>query len=451
MENKDLFESMPVRKAAMKMATPLMFSMLVTVIYNMADTFFIGQTGDANQVAAVSLTAPVFMLLMALGNIFGMGGSTYISRSLGKQDVEKAKHISSFAFYSTFAVGCVAMVGLLVMMNPLVGILGSSSETVGFCKDYLGWYVLGAPFVLCSFTLSNIVRSEGASKQAMIGNILGSVINIILDPIMILGLGLGVTGAAIATVIGNIVAVIYFVTYIMRKSQVLSVSIRDWKMDKDILKGIMVIGIPVSINNILMSIAYLFVNNYLKAYGDSAIGAMGIANKVVSLVILLLIGFTAGIQPLLGYAFGAKNEARLQALIKFASYCVVLGGLVGGVLIYILAEPIIHIFIDDLEVRYYGTMMLRALIISTPVVGISFILSSLFQAMGKGVQSMVLALARQGFIFIPIISIMSYTVGLNGIIYAQAITDVATTLIAVLMWLGLKQRGQLMKVEEVEV
>lgn len=415
MEKNELFETMPIKKAVMKMSIPLMTSLLVTVIYNMADTFFIGQTGDANQVAAVSLTTPIFMLLMALSNVFGMGGSALISRTLGAKDTEGVKHISSFCFYSSIFLGIICILVLNLKMEFILKILGTSALTKSFCKEYLLYYIAGAPFVLCTFTLGNVVRSEGYSKEAMIGNMIGTFLNIILDPIMILFLGMGVKGAALATVIGNISSVIYFVYHITTKSSILSLSIKDFIMSKEIIKGVMVVGIPASINNILMSISYVFVNNYLKVYGDAAIAGMGIANKVVSLATLLLVGF------------------------------------VGGAIIFIFANAIVRVFIDDVQIVSYGTSMLRALMISSPVVGIIFVLSNLFQAMGKGTQSMVLAVGRQGIIFIPVIYIMSHLLGLKGIIISQALTDILTAILAISMFIHVKRKENLTLKKEVKI
>ena len=451
MEKNELFETMPIKKAVMKMSIPLMTSLLVTVIYNMADTFFIGQTGDANQVAAVSLTTPIFMLLMALSNVFGMGGSALISRTLGAKDTEGVKHISSFCFYSSIFLGIICILVLNLKMEFILKILGTSALTKSFCKEYLLYYIAGAPFVLCTFTLGNVVRSEGYSKEAMIGNMIGTFLNIILDPIMILFLGMGVKGAALATVIGNISSVIYFVYHITTKSSILSLSIKDFMMSKEIIKGVMVVGIPASINNILMSISYVFVNNYLKVYGDAAIAGMGIANKVVSLVTLLLVGFAAGAQPIMGYSYGAKNNKRLGELLRFLFKAAVIGGFVGGAIIFIFANAIVRVFIDDVQIVSYGTSMLRALMISSPVVGIIFVLSNLFQAMGKGTQSMVLAVGRQGIIFIPVIYIMSHLLGLKGIIISQALTDILTAILAISMFINVKRKENLTLKKEVKI
>ena len=451
MEKNELFESMPINKAVMQMSVPLMTSMLVTVIYNMADTFFVGQTGDPNQVAAVSLTTPIFMLLMALSNVFGMGGAALISRTLGAKDTKKVKHISAFCFYSSITLGIICIIFLNLAMEPILKMLGTSTLTKGFCKEFLVYYIAGAPFVICSFTLGNLLRSEGLSKEAMIGNMIGTFLNIILDPIMILAMNMGVRGAAIATVIGNMSSAVYFVMIVTRKSNVLSLSIKDFKITKSILTGVMVVGIPASISNILMSISYIFVNNYLKLYGDSAIAAMGIANKVVSLVTLLLVGFAGGAQPIMAYSYGAKNNKRLSELLRFLFKSVVIGGFIGGLVIFIFANSIVKVFINDAQIVEYGTSMLRALMLSTPIIGIVYVLGNLFQGMGKGTQSMILAVGRQGLIFIPVLSIMSKIAGLQGLIISQALADVLTAVLSVGMFISIKRSENISLKKEVNL
>ena len=379
------------------------------------------------------------MLLMAISNVFGMGGASLISRSLGAKDNEKVKHISAFCFYSSVILGFICILIFNLAMEPILKLLGTSTLTKSFCKEFLVYYIAGAPFVICTFTLGNLLRSEGLSKEAMIGNMIGTILNIILDPIMILGMGMGVRGAAIATVIGNMSSFAYFIIR-TRKSNVLSLSIKDFIISKDIILGIMVVGIPASISNILMSLSYVFVNNYLKLYGDSAIAAMGIANKVVSLVTLLLVGFAAGAQPIMAYSYGAKNNKRLSELLRFLFKAVIIGGFIGGSIIFIFANNIIKIFINDIQIVKYGTTMLRALMISTPIIGIVNVLSNLFQAMGKGTQSMTLAVGRQGLIFMPVLYVMSKVAGLEGVIISQATTDFLTAILAVLMFMHIKRQ-----------
>ena len=310
--NTDLFEKVSVPKAVATMAVPTMISMLVVVIYNMADTFFIGQTQDPLQVAAVSLATPVFMIFMALGNLFGIGGSSAISRALGEKHKERAWHISSFCCYGAVGLGVIVAFFSMLGMEGILKLIGASENTIGFARQYLMIISIGAPTILFSTAFANILRGEGAARESMVGNLLGTIVNIVLDPVMILMLGWGVTGAALATIIGNIAACLFYLQYFLRKKSTLSISWKYFKAGDGIAKSVVAIGIPASLNNILMSFANIILNQALVGYGDTPVAAMGVAMKSNMLVVLLQIGLCVGIQPLIGYNYGAGNKKRLM-------------------------------------------------------------------------------------------------------------------------------------------
>lgn len=316
--NRDLFEKTSVPKAVALMAIPTIVTMLVVVIYNMADTFFIGQTGDAMQVAAVSLATPVFMVFMALGNLFGIGGSSAISRALGEKNEQRARHISAFCCYGSLGVGILMTLIFILFMDGILKMIGASPATIDYARQYLTFVAIGAPFVMFGTAYGNIVRGEGAAKESMIGNLIGTITNIILDPIMILWLGWGVSGAAVATVLGNVAACIFYLYYLLHKKEtVLSIKPSDFQWKNRIASGVFSIGIPASLNNILMSCANILLNKVLISYGDTPVAAMGIAMKANMIVILLQIGLCAGIQPLIGYNYGARNVKRLKKVFFF--------------------------------------------------------------------------------------------------------------------------------------
>lgn len=441
--NQDVFEKYPVPKAVFTMALPTVLSMLVTVFYNMADTFFVGQTGDPNQVAAVSLTTPVFLLLMAVGNIFGIGGSSFISRLLGEQHRDKAKKVCAFCFYGCIVFGLAMMAIFLGGMDVILNLIGADASTYGFAKDYLTYIGYGSVFVVISNAFGNIVRGEGAAKQAMIGMMLGTVINIVLDPIMIIGLNMGVAGAAIATIIGNFGATLYYLFYLLKGKTILSISPKEFSLNRETMAGVFSIGVPASLNNMLMSVANIILNIYLVSYGNTAVAAMGVAMKVNILVILTCIGVGMGIQPLIGYNYGSGNHTRMKAIIKFGLLCNVCIGTVISIVYFVFSKPIVSAFIQDPDVISNGVMMLRVLMISGPFIGIMFVLNFSFQAMGKALPSLLLSLGRQGLFFFPILIIGNTLFGLNGIIFAQPLADVASVFIALAMFLfinrGLKR------------
>ena len=302
------------------MVIPSIMTVLVLIIYNMADIFFIGQTGDPNQVAAISLTMPVFMLFIALGNTFGIGGSSLISRLLGQKDNARASRVSSFCFYGSIVTGFIMIAVFLLGMEGILKIIGANEKTVDFARVYLSCVAVGAPFIILPPAFGHIVRSEGAPKQAMIGMMIGAVINIILDPIMILTLNLGVAGAAWATVIGNVVGSIYFIHYLRGKKTLLSIKIAEAKIDRPDMAGLFAIGVPASLNNLLMSVSNILLNNVLNGYegGEVYIAAMGVAMRASILLVLTQLGFAMGIQPLVGYNYGAKNMERLKKIVQFS-------------------------------------------------------------------------------------------------------------------------------------
>ena len=439
-DKKHLFENMAVPKAVAKLAMPTVLSMLVTILYNMVDTYFVGQTGDANQVAAVSIVTPVFFILMSLGNIFGIGGSSLISRLLGEGRPEKAKYVSSFSFYGSIVIGLL-MIGVFFWGMPFIlKMIGSDEYTSGFAREYLRWITFGAPFIIVSAAAPNIVRSEGSAKAAMAGMMIGTVTNIILDPIMILTLDMGVAGAAVATSLGNIVATGFYVVYFLRSKTILSISPKDFRMNDGITGTVFAIGIPASVNQLLMTASNIIMNNLLNNYGPNAVAAMGIAFKAASLIAMLQIGVAMGVQPLIGYNYGSLNYTRMKAVMRFALISNLVIGTILSAAYFVFTRGIVGAFIADTDVIDIGTKMLRALMLAGPVLGVLFVSMSAFQAMGKAMAALVLSLSRQGLVFVPAIILGNIIFGLDGIIYAPAIADFGSIFMAVALFLRINNQ-----------
>lgn len=431
---KDLFEKYSIPKAVFTLAVPTMLSMLVTIIYNMADTFFVGQTGDANQVAAVSLAMPIFLLLMAFGNIFGIGGGAFISRLLGKRNLEEIKKTSAFSFYGCIALGLLSMAAFLLFMDPILSMAGASINTMDFAQGYLTIIAYGAIFICLQTSLAQIVRSIGAVNEAMIGMMIGTVINIVLDPIMILGMGMGVEGAAWATVIGNACAVIYFIHYIVKKSDVLSIDRRYLKFEGIIAKNTFAIGIPASVNNILMSISMMIMNNFASAYGDNVIAAFGVSLRVFTVVVMLSLGLAMGIQPFIGYNYAQGNFSRMNGAIKFSSIVGVVMGVIVMAVSLAFPTQIVSFFINDPDVVEVGAYILTVQMLVAPILGIQFIITTVYQSIGKAIPSLVLSVCRQGLAFIPLLIIGSTFFQLQGIIWTQPLADFFSVILAVGMY-----------------
>lgn len=447
-DNTKIFAEYKVPRAVAAMALPSMMGMLINIIYNLADTFFVGQTGDSNQVAAVSVSMPLFFFFLAIGNLFGIGGCAFISRSLGEGKKDKVKTISSFCIYGALVLGIFIGILFFFFREPLLYLVGASNNTIGFAQDYLKWVAVGAPFSVLSITVCNLVRGEGAAKISMVGSVLGQIVNVILDPIFILGSGdklfgitlpfgldMGVAGAAIATVLGNVFSVVFFLVYFLRGKSILSITPKRFSMKNGIAKGVINVGLPASLNNLLMSISNIIVNIVLVSYGDNAVAAMGVAMKANMLVIMLQIGLAQGVQPLIGYCYGAKNYTRMKKCMGFSIVCNIVIGTVMMLFYLVFRENVISMFIDDAEVVSLGVKMLTAIMSPGPVIGIMFVLNFAFQGMGKGIQSFILSVGRQGLVYIPLLFILNKLVGLDGIIWAQAAADFVCVIMSIIMFI----------------
>lgn len=437
-KREKIFASYPIPKAVAALAVPSVLSSIVNVIYNMADTYFVSLMKDTEATAAVSLTMPVFLFFVAFGNIFGVGGSAYISRSMGEGRKDRVKKISSFAIFSSILSGALLLALILIFIKPLITALGSTGEeTTEYAYGYLKYIAIGGPMIVTSITASNLVRGEGGAKESMVGMMIGTVTNIILDPVMILTMKMGVAGAAIATVIGNVASVVYYAIYLMKGNSILSCNPKRFAVNDGIFKNVVSIGIPAAVNNILMSLSNIIMNNFMKEYGEAAVAALGIAMKVNMLIVFVQMGIGMGIQPLIGYSYGAKNIKRLKGVIKFTILCTVIFGSVLTLLYFLFTDNIINIFNGehDPAVTEYGVTILRGLMVAGPFIGIMFTFNFAFQGMGKPIPTLILSLGRQGLIFLPLLIVMNKFVGFDGIVYAQPTADLVCVVLAFLMFL----------------
>ena len=377
------------------------------------------------------------MIFMALGHLFGIGGSSAISRALGERRKDRAWHISSFCCYGSLGLGVMVAVISVLGMEQILHLIGASENTIGFARQYLTIISIGAPTIMFSTAFANILRGEGASRESMVGNLLGTIVNIILDPVMILGLGWGVSGAALATIIGNIAACFFYISYYVRGKSMLSIHVKDFRMGEGIAASVAAIGIPASLNNILMSFANIILNQALVGYGDTPVAAMGVALKSNMLVVLLQIGLCVGIQPLIGYNYGSGNKKRLMQVFKFTGVVSVIMGMLLTLFMIIARKTMIQVFINDAEVVSYGIRMVVALQLSAPFIGILFLCINTIQGMGKALPSLVLTVCRQGLIFIPLIFILNAMLGLDGVIYAQPAADYLSILVGIMICMHL--------------
>lgn len=430
----ELMAQMKVSKAVATMAIPSVISSLVTVVYNMADTFFVGQTGDPLQVAAVSLTNPIFILFMAVANMFGMGGSAVASMALGEQNQKRMKQVSTFITYASLAVGILFALVLVGFMQPILSIFGANEETYALARGYVFHISYGAPFIIWSAAASFVVRSEGASKEAMIGSMIGTIANIVLDPVLISGFHLGAAGAAVATTLGNILASLYYLWYFVKKSNNFSIGIRNFTCRYGIFSGICSCGFPTAIFSTLMSVSTIVLNQILVAYGNAPVAAIGIVFKANMFITFLQMGLANGVQPLLGYNFGSGDKKRFQDIAAYTKKCCIVIGILATLLFFVFRRQIIGLFIQDEEVIMYGVRMLIAYMLSGPVIGILFMNMNCMQSVGKAFWATILSVLRQGVLLIPLLFLLNALGGLTGVIYGQALTDYIAVILSVLMW-----------------
>lgn len=426
----EVFDKMPVSKAVFKNAIPAILAMIMVLVYNLADTFFIGQTHDALQVAAVSIATPIFLMFMAVGTAFGMGGTSVISRSLGEGKKEYAKKVCSFCMWACVAVGIIMSALMLIFRNQILSIIGASADTWEFAKTYLTIVTFSGPFVLISNCFSNILRAEGQSGKAMIGSLIGNIVNIILDPIMILVFKWNIAGAAIATVIGNILGALYYIFYFIKGESTLSISLKDFTLKNKVCSSTLAIGIPTSLGSILMSVSQIIINSQMSEFGDMAIAGIGVAMKVVTITGMISMGLGQGVQALLGYSIGARNWDRYNKILKFSlCFSLILSIILTGVC-YLSTNQIVGMFVTEESAFNYGVEFSRILLTTSCLFGIFYILTNALQAMGDSISSLIINISRQGIIFIPAVFILKSIIGLNGVVWAQPVADVISIILA---------------------
>ena len=430
----DIFETSSIRKAVFQNALPAMAAMLMVLIYNLADTFFIGQTHDALQVAAVSLATPVFLLFMAVGTIFGIGGTSVISRAMGEGRTDYAKKVSSFCMWSCVAVGLIMSAFFLIFMDQILRLVGASSDTWGYAKAYLIIVSFSGPFVLIANCYSNIIRAEGQSGKAMMGQLLGNLLNVVLDPIMILGFGWNITGAAIATVIGNVVGAGYYIVYFLHGKSLLIISPKDFTVKENVASGVLTIGIPAALGSLLMSVSSIIMNSQMAKYGDMALAGVGVAMKVTMMTSMVCIGLGQGIQPLLGYCVGAKKWDRYQGVFRFSMIFAFALSAVLTVICYLFLPQIISAFLTDAAAFDYAVAFSKILLCTSVLFGVFYVLINALQACGAAVESLIVNISRQGLIYIPAMLILGALFHEAGLIWAQPVADVLSLALAAVLY-----------------
>ena len=441
----ELLGNAPISKALLAMGIPTMLGMMVNAIYNLVDAYFVGGLGTS-QMGAISVVYPLGQVVVGLGLLFGNGSASYLSRLLGNRDQEQADRVASTALYSSVAVGAVLITFSMIFLRPILRLLGATDSIMPYAMTYAGIYVVSCIFNVFNVTMNNIVTSEGAAKTTMFALMAGAVLNIGLDPVFIYTLDMGVAGAAIATAISQIVSTLIYLTFIFRKKSIYSFKMKNCTFTKEIMSEIFKIGVPTLVFQILTSLSISLVNTQARPYGDSVIAGMGAVTRIVSMGSLIVFGFIKGFQPIAGYSYGAKKFDRLHKAIRTSILWSTVFCVIYGLLLTIFSSRIIAQFTEgDLEMIRVGTQSLRINGLSFLLFGFYTVYSSLFLALGKGLEGFVLGACRQGICFVPVILILPVFWGINGILYVQPIADVLSAIITIFMALHLHKELALAK------
>lgn len=431
-----LFEEMPIPKAVAQLAVPTIMSTLVMVLYNMADTYFVGMLNDPIQNAAVTLAAPVLLAFNAVNNLFGIGASSTMSRALGTKDYDTVRGAASFSFYCAAACSLLISVFYTVLRFPLLKVLGADSATWEATAAYLLWTVTcGACPAILNVVLSNMVRSEGYSLHASIGVMSGCILNILLDPLFILPqfLNMGAAGAGLATFLSNCAACLYFfvLTFFRRKSTYVCLNPKRFFVRKEVMLSIFGVGIPASIQNLLNVTGMTILNNFTSGYGADAVAAMGIAYKINMVPMYINMGLTQGIMPLVSYNYTSGDHKRMKDSIYFVLKVALAIVIVLTAGFYIGAGQLIRLFMQNERIIVYGVRFLRGMCLGMPFMAVDFLAVGVFQAVGKGQYSLAFAVLRKLVLEIPALIILNMLFPLYGLAYAQTCAEIGLCIAAV--------------------
>ena len=442
-----LFEQMPIPKAVAQLSIPMIIGSLVTIIYNLADTFFVGMLNDPVQNAGVTLAAPVMLAFNAVNNLFGVGASSMMSRAMGRKDYETVYKSSAFAFWGAAFSGFLFSLFCTILKAPLLQLIGSSSATMQATSDYMFWTVsLGAVPAILNVVLGYMVRSEGASLQASIGTMSGCILNIILDPIFILpwGLNMGAAGAGCATFIATCVSCLYFfvLLYIKRKNTLVCIDPKKFTMEKEIVFGICAVGIPASIQNLLNVVGMTIFNNKMSGYGENAVAAMGIVQRINMIPVQMVLGASQGIMPLVSYNYASRNYKRMKEAYGFALKVAIAFCALIVLVYYVGAAPITRAFMENPEVVDIGSKLLRGFCIGLPFLCIDFITIGVFQSVGLGMYALLFAIARKIVLEIPAIFVLDSLFPLYGLAYSQFVAELVLATLGILVIIRLFNKLQ---------
>lgn len=434
----ELFETMPVNKAVLKLSLPTVIGCLVMVLYSLVDTLFVGMLNDAVQTSAVTLVAPVILLFNAVNNLFGVGTGSMMSRALGSKDYDTVKRTSAFGFYAALSCGLLFSLIAFIFKDSVISLLGTTEIEYQATFEYMKWTVLfGASPAILNVVMGNMVRSEGSAVHATIGTVSGCLLNIILDPLFILPrfLGMGAAGAGLATFISNMVATLYFFMYIAVKKENTFVCISPALIipSKTIVKEIFGVGIPSSIQNMLNVTGMTILNNMMAFYGTEAVSAIGISHKIAMIPMYISMGISQGIMPLIGYNYTAKNKQRIKQALSVTVKISMVVVFILVLFFFGFSNLVMTMFMKNELVVKYGSAFLKGLILATPFFSMDFLGVGVFQACGLGKYALYFAVARKIVLEIPGMLILNIVFPMYGVAYAQLFTEIILSIASVML------------------
>ncbi len=434
-----VFEEKNISKAIMRVGLPAMLGQLTTLIYNIADTFFVSLTKEPATIAAVTLCAPILLIIMSIACIFGMGGSSVIARLLGEEKEEEAGTTMNFCVYAMAIAGVITLVLGVAFLQPLAKISGADADNIAYTCDYLKWIFIGAPFIMLANGFVHLFRSVGLIKESTIGLVLGNVINMVLDYVFIVIFGWGTAGAALATSLGFVCATVYYIVCMIREeykgNQLVPLNPKRFSPKAEIVRNVVSIGIPGALITVLMSVSNIVLNNYISIYGSDAVASYGIAYKLNMIPILLSVGLSQGVAPLVGYYYGGNKRKKMSDIVKYTALYGVLMGAVFTAVFVLFGKPLATMFLQDGALIEQTAYFLKILCLSAPMIGVINMMTSYFQALGKAIKSLIITVLRNAVLFIPGVIILNYFWKLNGVIAAQPVVETILTIICIFMYI----------------
>ena len=442
----ELFAKAPVSKAVWTMALPTIVTQLINIVYNYADTWYVGRTANTAMVATLGVCFPLFVIMAAVANLFGIGGASVISRAMGEQNTEKARRAFAVSFWGGMVSAVIFMGIILIFRTPLIWLVGGDAHDFQYVSDYMFWtMVVGAMPTIGNVLCGHLVRSIGASKEAGFGMSMGGVLNIALDPLfmfVILPSGMEVTGAAVATLLSNVAAFVYFLIYIRRRQQreadgILNIRLPKAQAADPVLPEILMTGFPAALQTTFAMVSNIFANVLIRPYGSGAVAGMGIAKKINMIAFNTCMGMTMGVLPLIGYSYGARDYTRMRQIIRYTGTVVLLFGAACAAVFITQAPHLVRFFIDERTSVRYGTQFLHIIGYAAPLAAISYLCVTVFQACGRKWPAFALSVLRKGVFDVPAMFVFRTILGFGaaGVCLATPFAEVLGMAVALVLYL----------------